>query len=124
MSILRFTKDHEWVRLDDDGNGTVGITKFAQEQLGDLVFVELPAIGKSFESGEVAAVIKSVKAAGEIKMPLTGSIVAVNDLLKDEPAKVNESPQSDGWFFRVQIAEAGTFEALMDEKAYAKFINA
>lgn len=124
MSNVKFTKDHEWVRLDEDGNATVGITTFAQEQLGDLVFVELPGIGKAFQHGEEAAVIESVKAAGEIRMPLAGSIVAVNELLNDTPSKVNEDPQGDGWFFRIQIADAGAFEALMDEPAYAAFINA
>jgi len=124
MSNLRFTEDHEWVRLDEDGNATVGITTFAQEQLGDLVFVELPDIGKAFEHGEEAAVIESVKAAGEIKMPLAGSIVAVNELLTDSPSTVNEDPQGSGWFFRIQIAEAGAFAALMDESAYAAFVNA
>lgn len=124
MTNVRFTEDHEWVRLDEDANATVGITTFAQEQLGDLVFVELPAIGKAFQHGEEAAVIESVKAAGEIRMPLAGSIVEVNELLKDTPSKVNEDPEGDGWFFRIQIADTGAFEALMDEAAYAAFVNA
>lgn len=124
MTALRFTEDHEWVRLDEDGHATVGLTTFAQEQLGDLVFVELPPIGKSLQHGAEAAVIESVKAAGEIKMPLTGTIIAVNEGLKDEPSKVNEDPQGDGWFFRIQIAETAEFEVLMDERAYTAFVNA
>ena len=88
------------------------------------MFVELPVIGNEFQQGEEAAVIESVKAAGQIKMPLAGSIVAVNELLKDVPSKVNEDPPGDGWFFRIQIAEAGAFEALMSESAYAAFVNA
>ncbi|TDN58697.1 glycine cleavage system protein GcvH [Paraburkholderia sp. BL10I2N1] len=124
MSNLRFTEDHEWLRLDDDGRATVGITTFAQEQLGDLVFVDLPAPGKSLKGGEEAAVIESVKAAGEIKMPVAGVIVEINEALRDEPSKANEDPQGSGWFFRIELADPAAFDLLMDESAYVAFTGA
>jgi glycine cleavage system H protein len=123
MSTLRFTEDHEWLRLEADGTATVGITKFAQEQLGDLVFVDLPEVGESFSAGDEAAIIESVKAAGEIKMPVDGTIVEVNKLLSDEPSKVNEDPQGAGWFFRISLGDASAMDSLLDEAAYASLIG-
>lgn len=120
MSTRIFTEDHEWIVVDGD-IATVGITDFAQEQLGDVVFVELPEIGKSFSRGDEAAVVESVKAAAEVYAPLTGDIVAVNDLLNDDPALVNTSPVDKGWFVKIRITDTGELEGLMDEAAYAEF---
>lgn len=120
MSERKFTEDHEWVDLDGDV-ATVGITDFAQEQLGDVVFVELPDIGKSFAKGDEAAVVESVKAAAEVYAPISGEIVAVNDLLVDDPALVNSSATQNGWFFKIKFSDAGELDGLMDEDAYKAF---
>jgi glycine cleavage system H protein len=122
MSDLRFTKEHEWIRVEG-GEGTVGITDHAQEQLGDMVFVELPEIGKAVEKGADAAVVESVKAASEVYSPVTGEVVAVNEALRDEPAKVNEDPTGDGWIFRVRIDDTSELEAFMDEGAYQAYLK-
>jgi glycine cleavage system H protein len=121
MSNIRYTKDHEYVRLDDD-IATVGITDHAQSQLGDIVFVELPAIGKSVEQGAEAAVVESVKAASEVYAPLAGEVVEVNGALEGEPAKVNADPLGDGWFLKLKVKDKGQFDALMDEAAYNAFV--
>lgn len=122
MSITRYTLEHEWLRLEADGLVTVGITDFAQGHLGDLVFVQLPEVGAELAKGEEAAVIESVKTAGEIMMPTAGTIVEVNALLIDEPGKVNEEPLAGGWFFKMKVKQADELNALMDEAAYAAFI--
>jgi glycine cleavage system H protein len=122
MSDIRYTKDHEYVRLDGDV-ATVGITDHAQSQLGDIVFVELPAIGKSVEQGAEAAIVESVKAASEVYAPLSGEVVEVNGSLEAEPAKVNADPLGDGWFLKLKVKDKSQFEALMDEAEYNEFVS-
>jgi glycine cleavage system H protein len=122
MSKIRYTQEHEWL-LEDDGQVTVGITDFAQAQLGDLVYIQLPEIGKAIAKGEEAAIIESVKAASEIKMPVTGVIIEVNTILNDEPGKVNEDPMGTGWFFKLKMNDLGELDGFMDESAYAAFIK-
>ncbi|HLI12971.1 MAG TPA: glycine cleavage system protein GcvH [Alphaproteobacteria bacterium] len=119
--MLRFTNEHEWIRVETDGAATVGITSYAQEQLGDVVYVELPALGKEVTKGGDAAVVESVKAASEVYAPVDGKVVAVNDKLSGEPSLVNSSPMGDGWFFRLQLSDKSQLDALMDEAAYKKF---
>jgi glycine cleavage system H protein len=120
MSGRKFTEDHEWLDVAGDV-ATVGITDYAQEQLGDVVFVELPSVGKSFAKGDEAAVVESVKAAAEVYAPVGGEIVAVNDLLDDDPALVNTSPTDKGWFLKIRLSDPGELEGLMDEAAYDAF---
>ena len=120
MAELRFTKDHEWLSIDGD-IATVGISDYAQEQLGDVVFVELPAVGKSLKQGDEAAVIESVKAAAELYAPVDGEIVEVNASLADEPGTVNSSPMADGWFVKLHMSDKAQTSALMDEEAYNDF---
>jgi glycine cleavage system H protein len=122
VSDIRYTKDHEYVRLDGDV-ATVGITDHAQEQLGDIVFVELPPVGKSVEQGAEAAVVESVKAASEVYAPLSGEVVEVNGALEGEPAKVNADPLGEGWFLKLKVKDNSQFEALMDEAAYNEFVS-
>ena len=122
MSDLRFTEDHEWIRVE--GNvATVGITDYAQEQMGDVVFVELPDAGKALEKGKEAAVVESVKAASEIYAPLDGEVTEANEALTDDPSKVNGDPQGEGWFFKMTIADASQLETTMDEAAYKSFVE-
>ena len=121
-SDLRYSEDHEWVSLDGD-IATVGISDFAQQQLGDVVFVELPDVGRNVERGGEIAVVESVKAASEIYAPLTGEIVEVNDALADEPAMVNESPEEDGWFFKMRLNDPDEVKELMDAAAYKTFTD-
>jgi glycine cleavage system H protein len=121
MSDIRYTRDHEYVRLDGDV-ATVGITDHAQSQLGDIVFVELPQVGKSVEQGGEAAVVESVKAASEVYAPLAGEIIEVNGALEGEPAKVNADPLGDGWFLKLKVKDKSQFDALMDEAAYKAFV--
>ena len=121
MSILRYTDDHEWARLEGD-TVTVGITEFAQDQLGELVFVELPTIGGAVIQGDEAAVIESVKAAGEVKSPVGGTIMEINESLVDTPEKVNEDPMGEGWIYKVAVADRIEWESLMDEAAYAALV--
>ncbi len=115
--MLKFTKDHEWLRVEGDV-GTVGITQHAQEQLGELVFIELPEIGKKLERGAVAAVIESVKAASEVYAPVTGEVVEVNQPAADEPTIVNGDPSGKGWLFKIKLASPAQANELMDEAAY------
>jgi glycine cleavage system H protein len=115
--MLKFTPDHEWLRIDGDV-AVVGITAHAQEQLGDLVFVELPPSGKSFAKGAPAAVVESVKAASEVYAPITGQIVETNQSIVDDPSLVNSDPLGNGWFFKLKIADASEIDSLMDEAAY------
>lgn len=122
MAELRFTTEHEWIRVEN-GVGTVGITDYAQQQLGDVVYVDLPDIGKLLEKGGEAAVVESVKAASEIYAPVSGEVVAVNDTLPDAPGEVNQDAQGSGWFFQVRLADAAELAALMDEAAYAEFVK-
>ena len=120
MSEIRFTKDHEWVRVEGD-TATVGISEYAQEQLGDVVFIELPNVGADVEAGGDAAVVESVKAASEIFAPLSGVIIEVNEDLEADPSKVNESAESNGWFFKMTIEDPSELDGLMDRDAYNAF---
>ena len=122
MSDVRYTDQHEWIRLDGD-EAIVGITKFAAESLGDVVFVELPASGKSVKAGGEAAVVESVKAASDIYAPAGGTVTGVNTVLEKEPSKVNEDPEGAGWFFKMTLSDKGELAKLMDAAAYAKFVE-
>ncbi len=115
--MLKFTQDHEWV-LVDGTIGKVGVTDYAQQQLGDVVFVELPEIDKDMNKGDDAAVVESVKAASEIYAPLTGKVVSINESLPDEPSLVNTDPLGEGWFFSIEIKDLSELDQLMDEAAY------
>ena len=118
----RFTKDHEWIRVDGE-EGVVGITAYAAEQLGDVVFVELPEVGKTVSAGDELAVVESVKAASEVYAPVSGEIIAVNELLEGEPAKVNEAPDGEGWFVKIKLSDKSQLDAMMDDAAYAEHIK-
>jgi glycine cleavage system H protein len=120
--MLKFTSDHEWLRIEGD-IAVVGITNHAQEQLGDLVFVELPASGQKFEKGAPVAVVESVKAASEVYAPITGQVVETNQSIVDEPTLVNSDPLGNGWFFKLQIADPSQIDSLMDEKTYEAQLN-
>jgi glycine cleavage system H protein len=122
MSDLRFSEEHEWVSVDGDV-ATVGISDFAQEQLGDVVFVELPDIGRSVNRGDEVAVVESVKAASEIFTPLSGEVIEINEALADEPATVNASPEANGWFYKLRISDASQVDELMDAAAYKTFAD-
>lgn len=122
MATVKYTKDHEYIRIDGDV-GTVGISHYAQEQLGDVVFVELPAAGKSFKKGDSAAVVESVKAASDIYSPVSGEVTAANPDLEGAPATVNDDPAGKGWFFRIRIANPSELDGLMDEAAYKAFLD-
>lgn len=115
---IRFTQNHEWIRMESEEVGLVGITEFAQEQLGDIVFVELPQPGATLIAGAEAAVIESVKAAAECGAPVSGSVIEVNTALADDPAMVNRDPTGTGWFFRLRITDPAQLDALMDETTY------
>jgi glycine cleavage system H protein len=117
-----YTKDHEWVRVDGS-TATVGITAYAAEQLGDVVFVELPKVGKQVTKGGEAAVVESVKAASEVYAPITGEVIAVNGDLEGEPAKVNAAPTGDGWFLKLKVANAGELKELMSEADYNEYVK-
>jgi glycine cleavage system H protein len=122
MASIRYTKDHEWIRLDGD-TGTVGISAYAQSQLGDVVYVELPPIGKKIGKGEEAAVVESVKAASEVYSPVAGEVVAVNGELEQKPASVNEDAEGAGWFLKLKVANEAELDELMDEAAYKAFLE-
>ncbi|WP_424360889.1 glycine cleavage system protein GcvH [Methylocystis parvus] len=122
MSGLRFTKDHEYLRLDGDV-ATIGISDYAQAQLGDIVFVDLPTIGKKVTKGSELAVIESVKAASEVYAPISGEVVEVNPELGERPALVNDDPLAGGWLVKLRVENAGEPETLMDEAAYAGFVK-
>ncbi|AUW58368.1 glycine cleavage system protein H [Sphingobium sp. SCG-1] len=116
-----FTDEHEWIDVDGD-IATVGITDYAQEQLGDIVFVELPVEGAKFDKGDDAAVVESVKAASDVYAPISGEVIEANGALEDEPALVNSDPEEDGWFFKLRIADTAELDGLMDEAGYRKFV--
>ena len=120
MSTLYFTKDHEWISVDGD-HATVGISDYAAQQLGDVVFVELPETGKTVKKGEDVAVVESVKSASEIYAPASGEISAVNTVLEEAPETVNEDPQGKGWFFKMTLSDPAELSDLMDAAAYADF---
>ncbi|CAN7370414.1 glycine cleavage system protein GcvH [Acidovorax sp. LjRoot129] len=118
---VKFSKDHEWVDIADHQAATVGITLHAQDALGDVVFVDLPAVGTTFTQGDVAGVVESVKAAADVYMPITGEVVEVNEALRADPSLANSDPMGAGWFFKVRVTDLTQFDALMDEPAYADF---
>jgi glycine cleavage system H protein len=121
MTTKRYTKDHEWISLDGDV-GTVGISQYAQEQLGDVVYVELPAVGKQVAKGAEAAVVESVKAASEVYAPVGGEVVAVNDALEGAPATVNEEAEGKGWFLKLKVSDPKELDGLMSEDDYKAFL--
>ncbi|KMS55659.1 MULTISPECIES: glycine cleavage system protein GcvH [Sphingobium] len=118
-----FTEEHEWIDVEGE-IATVGITDYAQEQLGDIVFVELPVEGATFDKGDDAAVVESVKAASDVYAPISGEVVESNAALEDEPALVNSDAEEDGWFFKLRITDASELEGLMTEAVYKKFVAA
>jgi glycine cleavage system H protein len=121
MSTVKYSKEHEWISVDGD-IATIGITQHAAEQLGDLVFVELPAVGKTVAPGDEAAVVESVKAASEVYAPLSGEVVEINSVLEGEPGKVNEAPEGEGWFLKLKLSAPSELDDLMDEAAYKAFV--
>jgi glycine cleavage system H protein len=123
MSETRYTKDHEYVQLDGD-QGVVGISDHAQQQLGDVVFVEVPAVGKVLKAGDPAAVVESVKAASDVFAPVSGEVIAVNSAVEAQPGLINEESLGKGWLFRIKISDRGEFDELMDETAYEAFVKA
>ncbi len=122
MSNLRYSKEHEWVRVEGDVV-VVGISDYAQAQLGDVVFVELPEIGKQVAKNGEAAVVESVKAASEVYAPVSGEVVEVNETLGDEPEQVNGAPTGDGWFFKIRLSDPSELDGMMDEAAYLEFVK-
>jgi len=122
MSTFRFTRDHEWVRLDGD-LAIVGITDYAQSQLGDVVYVELPEIGHRVEKDKEAAVVESVKAASEVYAPVSGEVAEINERLTNDPATVNADPMGDGWFIKLRLDDPKELDSLMDEEGYKRFIE-
>ena len=121
MSDLKYSKEHEWVRLEGDV-ATVGISQFAQEQLGDVVFVELPDIGKAVVQNDDVAVVESVKAASEVYAPVSGEVIEVNAELEDDPELVNRAPTGEGWFMKIKISDPSQLDDMMDEAAYNDFV--
>ena len=121
MSDLKYSREHEWVRLDGD-IATVGISQFAQEQLGDVVFVELPDLGKAVEQNGDAAVVESVKAASEVYAPVSGEVIEVNSELEDDPELVNRAPTGDGWFIKIRLSDPSQLDGMMDEATYNEFV--
>jgi glycine cleavage system H protein len=119
---LYFTKEHEWIRVEGD-TATVGITDFAQAQLGDVVFVEVPEAGRQVSKGNEAAVVESVKAASDVYAPVSGEVVEGNQALVDDPALVNSDPEGEGWFFKLRLSDQGELEGLMDADAYKSFCD-
>ncbi len=122
MPEIRYTKDHEYARLDG-GEATIGISDHAQQQLGDVVFAEVPAVGKIVKAGDAAAVVESVKAASDVFAPLSGEVTAVNSAVEATPGVINEEPLGKGWLFRIKISDPSEFAKMMDEAAYAKFLE-
>jgi len=116
----KYTEEHEWIKIDGD-TGTIGISEYAAKALGDVVFVELPDIGKTLAKGDEAAVVESVKAASEVYAPIGGEVTAVNEALEDAPETVNASPAGDGWFMKIKVVDASEMDALMDEAAYKEY---
>ena len=119
---MRFSKDHEWVEVDGDV-ATIGITAYAAEQLGDVVFVEVPEVGKAVTQGEGLAVVESVKAASDVYAPLAGKVVETNPTIIENPSMVNSDAEGEGWFFRIELDDTATFDALMDAAAYDEYVE-
>lgn len=122
MADVRYSEEHEWIRVEGD-TGTIGITQYAQEQLGDVVFVDVPAAGRKVTKGESVAVVESVKAASDIYAPVSGEVVESNAALADSPGDVNAEPMGKGWFFRIRMSDKGELAGLMDEAAYGAFVK-
>lgn len=120
---MLYTTDHEWIDTSDMALATVGITHHAQDALGDVVFVDLPAVGRSFAKGDVAGVVESVKAAADLYMPVTGEVVEVNEALRADPSLANSDPEASGWFFRIKLVDAAEVSALMDRAAYDEIVK-
>ncbi|WAC71133.1 glycine cleavage system protein GcvH [Roseateles sp. SL47] len=120
---IKYTPDHEWVEIHADGTATVGITVHAQDALGDVVFVDLPEVGKTYAAKEVAGVVESVKAAADVYAPVSGEIVEVNESLRDDPSLANSDPLKAGWFFKVKLANAAELDGLMDSTAYDELLK-
>ena len=121
---LKYIETHQWVRVADDGTATVGITDFAHEQLGDVVYIGVPDVGVTVNGGEEAGVAESFKSASDVFSPVTGEVIEVNESLEDEPEKVNEDPYGDGWLYKVRLEDAGELDGLMDSAAYAEHVAA
>ena len=119
---IKFTQEHEWIRIDGN-QATVGVSNYAQGQLGDVVFVELPPVGKVLKKGDEAAVVESVKAASEVYAPASGTVTEVNSALEDEPATVNGDAEGNGWFFKMDLSDAAELDALMDQAAYKDYLE-
>ncbi len=124
MNTIKYTEEHEWILMEGEDVGIVGITNYAQEQLGDIVFVELPEMGKKINQGDDIAAVESVKAASELKAPVSGEVVEINQALNDAPETVNSDPMDTGWFMKIKLAKPSELESLMDEQAYEDFIVA
>ncbi len=122
MAEVKYSEEHEWIRVESD-TGTIGITQYAQEQLGDVVFVDVPAAGRKVAKGEAVAVVESVKAASDIYAPVSGEVIESNAALADTPGDVNAEPMGKGWFFKIKISDKGELAGLMDEAAYAAFVK-
>ena len=123
MSTIKYTADHEWVQIEGDGTVIVGITVHAQDALGDVVFVDLPEIGKSYAAKDVAGVVESVKAAADVYMPVSGEITEVNEELRNDPSLANSDPLKSGWFFKVKLANGAELDGLMDGTAYDELVK-
>jgi glycine cleavage system H protein len=121
---VKYTPEHEWIQLEDHEAAVVGITLHAQDALGDVVFVDLPEVGKTYARGEVAGVVESVKAAADVYMPIAGEVSEVNEDLRNDPSLANKDPMGAGWFFKILIKDMAEFDVLMDEPEYAKFVKA
>ena len=122
MAEVKYSEEHEWIRVEGD-TGTIGITHYAQEQLGDVVFVDVPAAGRKVAKGEAVAVVESVKAASDIYAPVSGEVIESNAALADTPGDVNAEPMGKGWFFKIKMSDKGELAGLMDEAAYAAFVK-
>ncbi len=121
---VKYTSNHEWIQLEDHEAAVVGITLHAQDALGDVVFVDLPEVGKTYARGEVAGVVESVKAAADVYMPISGEVTEVNEDLRGDPSLANKDPMGNGWFFKILIKDMSEFDVLMDEPDYQKFVKA
>ena len=120
---LRYAKSHEWVRIEEDGSLVVGISDHAQDQLGDVVYVELPEIGQVLSIGDEAGVVESVKAASDVYSPVSGEVIEINPLLEDDPEMINTQPYEDGWFYKLQPSDSVELDDLMNSDSYCEFIN-
>ena len=120
---VKYTPEHEWIRVEERGAATVGITRHAQDALGDVVFVDLPAVGSRFAKGDVAGVVESVKAAADLYMPVTATVVEVNEALRAEPSLANSDPLGSGWFFKVEVADTGELDQLLDTAMYDELVQ-